>query len=270
MASPTLAELQHDLATWVLDGRDVGLAHRVAVPPGVDVSTRLGIYSNGYSARLQEALLEAFPAVANILGDGSLASMLLRYCPQIPTGWCNLNYVGRALPNFLLSDRLAEELPFLPDLARLEWCVVECFHARVGEPFDLTNTASWELDDWASAQIAFQPGVALVSSPWPIHELRAARKRERFEIDVNLVGRPQSVWVYRQGFEVVTELLDEVEASIAQGLLEGRTLRDVMGQIEAEGADTGSVLDLFARFATLGLIAACHRASDGPSAPARA
>ena len=270
MASPTFAELQQGLATWVLDGRDVGLERWVAVPPGVDVSTRLGVYSDGYPARLREALLEAFPAVAKILGDGSLASMVERYRPQVPTGWCNLNFVGRALPNFLLSDRLAEELPFLPDLARLEWCVVECFHARVGEPFDLATAASWELDDWARARIAFQPGVALVSSPWPIHELRAARERERSEIDVDLVGRPQSVWVYRQGFEVVTELLDEVEAGIAQGLLEGRTLGDVMRQVEAEGADAGSVLDLFARFATLGLVAACYRASDVASAPARA
>ncbi len=254
MASPTLAELQQGLATLVLDGRDVGLERWVAVPTGVDVSTRLGVYTGGYPARLREALLEAFPAVAKILGDGSLASMVERYRPHVPTGWCNLNSVGQALPNFLLSDRLAEELPFLPDLARLEWCVVECFHARIGEPYDLATTASWGLDDWARARIAFQPGVALVSSPWPIHELRAARERERSDIDVDLVGRPQSVWVYRQGFEVVTELLDEVEAGIAQGLLEGRTLGDVMGQMEAESADAGSVLDLFASFATLGLV----------------
>ena len=268
MASPTFAELQQGLATLVLDGHDVGLERWVAVPTGVDVSTRLGVYRDGYPARLREALLEAFPAVAKILGDGSLASMVVRYRPQVPIGWCNLNFVGRALPNFLLSDRLAEDLPFLPDLARLEWCVVECFHARIGEPFDLATTASWELDDWAKARIAFQPGVALVPSPWPIHELRAARERERPEIDVDLVGRPQSVWIYRHGFEVVTELLDEVEAGIAQKLFEGRTLGDVMRQIEAEGADADSVLDFFARFATLGLVAACHRESDDPNAPA--
>jgi hypothetical protein len=77
------------------------------------------------------------------------------------------------------------------------------------------------------------------------------------------------VWVYRQGFDVVTELLDEAEAGITQGLLEGRTLGDVTRQMEAKGADAGSALDLFTRFATLGLVAACHRASDGPSAPAR-
>ncbi len=255
MASPTLAELQQGLATLILDGRDVGVERWVSVPTGVDIPVRLGVYTGGYPVRLREALIEAFPAVTKILGESSLASMVARYRPQVPRGWCNLNFVGRALPNFLLSDRLAEELPFLPDLARLEWCVVECFHARVGEPFDLATAASWELDDWARARIAFQPGVSLVSSPWPIHELRAARERERSEIDVDLVGRPQSVWVYRQGFEVVTELLDEVEAGIAQGLREGRTLGDVMRQMEAESADAGSVLDLFGRFATLGLVA---------------
>ena len=262
MTSPTLAELQQGLATFVFDECDIGLERWMTVPTGVDLETRLAVHRGGYPARLREALLEAFPAVAKILGDGSLASMLERYRPQVPTGWCNLNFVGRALPGFLLSDRLVDELPFLPDLARLEWCVFECFHARVGEPLDLAFTENWGLDQWASARIGFQLGVALVSSPWPIHELRAARERERSEIDIDLVGRPQSVWVYRQGFEVVTELLDAVEARTARGLLEGRTLGEVMDQMESGGADAGSVRELFARFAALGLVTACHRASD--------
>ena len=106
-----------------------------------------------------------------------------------------------------------------------------------------------------------QPGVALVSSRWPIHELWMARERERSEIDVDLVDRPQSVWIYRRGYDVTTELLDDVEAGIARSLLAGRTLADVMHQMEPEGADTGRVLGWFTRIATLGLVAACHRAS---------
>ncbi len=272
MTSPTLTELQQSLATLVLgeqapdqlvpDRRALGLESLVSVPTGVDIGTRLGIYTGGYPARLREALLEAFPAVAKILGDGSLASLLERYRPQIPTGWCNLNSVGRALPGFLVSDRLADKLPFLPDLASLEWCVFECFHARVEEPIDLAFAADWDLDDWASARIGFQPGVALVSSPWPIHALRAARGGERSEIDIDLARRPQSVWVYRRGFEVVTEELDAVNAQAAHGLLEGRPLGEVMSQMESAGADAGGVLELFSRFAALGLIQACHRVSD--------
>ncbi len=266
MAPPTFSELQQGLAALILDRRDVGLERWVSVPAGVEVSTRLNVYTGGYPARLREALLEAFPAVVKIIGDGSLTSMVKRYAAEAPTGWCNLNYVGRGLPKFLLSDQLSEELPFLPDLARLEWSVVECFHARVGDPFDIGTTASWKIDDWGETRIVFQPGVTLVSSPWPIHELRAARDRDRSEIDVDLVGRPQAVWVHRQGFEVVTELLGAAEAGVAKGLLEGRTLGDVMGQVEAEGADASRVSDLFSRFAALGLVAGCNRASDDPGA----
>ncbi len=107
MASPTLAELQQGLATLILDGRDVGVERWVSVPTGVDIPVRLGVYTGGYPVRLREALIEAFPAVTKILGESSLASMVARYRPQVPSGWCNLNFVGRALPNFLLSDRLA-------------------------------------------------------------------------------------------------------------------------------------------------------------------
>lgn len=267
MTSPTLAELQRGLAALVLDrpvpGEDgVDVESFVSVPTGVDVGTRLGVYAGGYPARIREALLESFPAVAKILGDGSLASLLERYRPQIPTGWRNLNSVGQTLPSFLISDPLSEELPFLPDLARLEWSVFECFHARLGPPIDLAITANWDLDGWASACIGFQPGVALVQSRWPIHSLREARERDRSEIDVDLVGHPQSVWLYRQGFEVVTELLDEADAGAAHGLLRGEPLGDVMDQMKSAGVDAESVLALFSRFASLGLIQTCQRASD--------
>lgn len=271
MTSPTLAELQQGLAALVLnrqvldarlsDGHEIDIERLVSVPTGVDIGTRLGVYTGGYPARIREALIQAFPAVAKILGDAALASLLERYRPQIPTGWCNLNSVGRALPDFLRSDRLAEELPFLPDLARLEWSVFECFHARVGNPIDLSFAAGWELDDWAGARIGFQPGVALVTSPWPIHSLREARRSERSQIDIDLVEHPQSVWVYRQRFEVVTEILDEIDARAAHALLEGRPLGEVMGQMESAGADAGGTLELFSRFAALGLIRTCHGAS---------
>jgi hypothetical protein len=267
MTSPTLAELQQGMAALVLD-RPVGDEHRVnvagcvSVPTGVDIATRLGVYTGGYSARIREALLEAFPAVAMILGDGSLDSLLHRYLPLVPTGWCNLNSVGQALPDFLVSDRLSEELPFLPDLAHLEWSVFECFHARVGGTFDLAVAADWNLDDWARASIGFQPGVALVQSAWPIHELREARERDRSQIDVDLVGHPRSVWLYRQGFDVVTEQLDDADAEAAHGLLRGEPLGDVMDQMKSAGVGAESVLALFSRFASLGLIQTCKRAGD--------
>jgi len=83
MTSPTLAELQRSLTARVLDRQvtdrpDVAIENFVSVPAGVDVSTRLGVYTGGYPARIAEALIEAFPAVAKILGDGSLASLVER------------------------------------------------------------------------------------------------------------------------------------------------------------------------------------------------
>ncbi len=268
MESPTLAELQQSLSTRILDANvqgssvprfDDGLEHHLAAPDAADLSSRLGVYTTGYPARIREAVSEAFPAIAIIVGDGSLGAMLERYRPHVATGWCNLNSIGERLPTFLETDRLSEELPFLPDLAQLEWRVFESFHASIGEPADLGFASDWELSDWERARIRFQPGVAIVSSAWPIHDLRAARECERSAIEIELVGRPQSVWVYRQGFEVVTEPLDEFEALATHGLVAGRTLGDVMGQLESAGADAGSVLELFSRFAALGVIEGCDR-----------
>ena len=177
--SPSLAELQRAVAAHILSGDGPTVDDWIRVPAGVDVATRLAVHTHGYPARVTESLREAFPATANILGDGSFAALAARYLAHIPAELRNLNDVGAALPAFLRSDGLRDDLPFLPDLAALEWAVTLCFHAKLASAFDASVCSGWGMEDWARARIEFQPGLALVRSPWPLRELRETRHSER-------------------------------------------------------------------------------------------
>ncbi len=260
---PSLAELQGAVAARIL-GRDApGVEDWVRVPDGVDVATRLAVYTQGYAARVSEALREAFPAVAYILGGASFASLAARYAREVPAGLRNLNHVGAALPAFLADDRLSRDLPFLSDLARLEWAVVECFHGELREPFDVASCSAWDMDDWANARVALQASTAIVRSAWPLRELRDARNSERSAIDVDLVERPDCVLVYRSGFEVVTESIGETEASALVCLRAGQRLGEVAAALDRSGAESDVVSGLFRRCVALGLVVSC-RPSGSP------
>ena len=242
----------------ILGGDDAALDGWLRVPHGVDLSERLAVHIEGYPARIAAALREAFPAVVHVLGEGSSASLARRFGPRISTSVRNLNDIGSVLPEFLESDPLAEVLPFLPDLARLEWAVVRCFHSEISQPFDPRIGEHWTLDEWEQVRIAFQPGLAVVRSAWPIRELREAKDTDREAIDIDLVDRPDRVLVHRHGFEVVVESIDAVECEALVGLRAGGRLGDVAEKLADGGTELEAISGLFRRWAARGLVVSCR------------
>lgn len=257
--SPSLVELERAVAANILTGEGPDVADWIRVPADADVAARFAVYVDGYPARVTESLRETFPAVANILGEGSFAALVARYLAHVPAGERNLNYVGSALPAHLRSDKLRDDLPFLPDLAQLEWAATVCFHAKLATAFDASVCSGWRMEDWGRARIEFQPGLALLRSPWPLRELRETRHVERSKIDVDLVGRPDRVLVRRQGFEVVVESIGEIEAEAVERLLAGAPLGDTMARLAGSGVTPETVFEFFGRLFSLGLIVSCRR-----------
>lgn len=251
-----------DLQRWVADAilaSDTARAEGgpFAPPPRGTRAERLHAYVDGYPARVREALAEAFPAVEHIVGAGAFGTLARRYLPRVPGGIYSLTDVGSALPSFLATDALGDALPFLPDLARLEWAVQRAFHAHLEPPFDATTVSAWGPDDWAMARVRFQPGTACVGSRWPIRALWDARKMPRDEIDVALEDRPETVVVYRVEHRVACEPVDPEEARVLGRLLSGATLGDATADLS--GDDAERLGGWTAGWVARGLVVACER-----------
>lgn len=265
MSGPrSLRDLQRWLADAIVRGDACAdAADPVAVPPRGSVAERLRAYVDGYPARLEEALQEAFPAVAHLAGRGAFVGLTRRYARCAPRDVYNLSEIGRDLPALLARDPLGEELPFLADLARLEWAVQRAFHARLAAPFDPATVAGWSPDDWAAARVAFQPGTACVESGWPIRTLWDARATPVDEIDVALEDRPERVLVHRVGHRVACDRIDVGEAAVLRALLAGRSLGEATGRLEPEQAE--ALGGWTASWVRRGIVVACTRAGADAS-----
>jgi hypothetical protein len=203
--APSLRELQRLFAAPILAGAaDVpaALANWLALPAGTVPAERLAVHVEGYPARLGEALAEQFPAVAHLVGGPRFAALVDRYQRAARLQSYNLNDAGAELPAFLADDGLAGALPFLPDLAALEWAMTRSFHA-VAASIDPALLAG---DDAGAALARLAPAVAVVESRWPIYALWSARATPREAIDIDL-GVGESVLVCRDGDAVVCQLL---------------------------------------------------------------
>lgn len=255
-----LRHLQQRMASLILHPDDLApdeARDLFTLPAGVIATERLHVYADGYPARIAESLAETFPAVTHVIGRGALFGLVQRYVRAHPPASYNLNHCGRALSAFLREDALSQELPFLPDLAELEWRVAEAFHAVTAAPVDPADLSAWSLDQWEHATLRFQTGTALVESAWPIRDIWAARDTPIEAVDIDLQDRPDRVLVFRSGVEVHCRSVSEAEAAALAPLLAGRSLGEVTRTLAADGHDASEVSTWFAQWMGAGLITAC-------------
>ena len=214
------------------------------------------VYGGAYVTRIQDALAEVYDAVRFVLGEGTFAQLAHDYTARHPSQDYNLSFAGRHLPEFLAASPLTVRLPFLPDLARLEWLVCQAFHAFDQPPADLAQFASLPLEQWEQIRVQCQPSVGLVSSAWPIRDIWAARTQPRDAVRIDVVSRPQHVVVRRDDLTVTCELLEERAALLLARLLAGETLGAACGALaQLEGIEVSAASVWFNQWARQGLIA---------------
>jgi len=264
MTDPSLRELQRWMQSRIRPSAagGSGAALEVLNPQrGVPGTERLAVYAGGYVARIRQALAEVYEAIHHVVGERAFTELSHGYAQRHPSHEHNLSLAGRHLPAFLAEWPLTARLPFLPDLARLEWAVCRAFHAFEQPPLDVGRLSGLPLEAWDRARIVFQPSVGVVASAWPILDLWAARTTPRSAITIDLVDRPQRVLVFRQQLQVRCELVDERRCAVLEGLLAGRTLGAVCAALAAQaGQEAPPLAEWFAGWAARGLIIGCEAA----------
>jgi len=264
MGEPSLRELQQWMQSRIRPTAgtlSTELERHVNSQRGTPGVERLSVYAGGYVARTQQALAEAYEAVHHVLGERAFAELAQRYAARFSSHDYNLSFRGRHLSEFLTTDPLTVRLPFLPDLARLEWFISQAFHAFEQPPLDPASLSGFSLDG-DRARVVFQPSVGVIASAWPIVDIWEARTRPREEVDIDLINRPQRVLVFRDGLTVRCELLEERPYALLDALLAGRTLGEACETLaQASHGQPLPLAEWFARWRARGLIARCARES---------
>ncbi|HYD48838.1 MAG TPA: DUF692 family protein [Terriglobales bacterium] len=248
-----LRTVQQQVAQCIVDGGGPG--EWLKLPDGCDAHARIHVYAAGYLARLRSALQEAYPALAHLCGRRRFAELVDRFVAVSPPVTYDLNQCGAGLRDYLGGDPLTAELPFLADLARLEWAIVRAFHADVPASAEGKAAARGSLADWVSSTIDLRSDVAVVSSPWPIVTLWQARETAIEQIDLDLHTGGQSALIYRDGHEVCCEVIPAAEATALTVLSQQRSLEAVIGEVLRGGGDVATAGAWLGRWLRAGMIA---------------
>jgi len=123
-----LHELQQTIARGILAEQVDPLAG-VIREDGLPFDKRLQVYRNNTIISLTEALKATYPVVSALVGEQfftfAAKSCIEAHPPRVP----RLAEYGAEFADFLAGLAPAQSLPYLPDVARLEWSINEAYHA---------------------------------------------------------------------------------------------------------------------------------------------
>jgi len=192
---------------------------------GISAGRRLNVYCNHIAVSLRKALAAIYPVVEILVGEEFFAHTARCYLRKWPGSSGNLHDFGRHLAEFLEGFAAAEQLTYLPDVARMEWARHSVFHAADAGIIDLTALAT--LSESRYKQVFFQlsPALRLLRVAAPVLEIRhfaLAQERDRVAPDID--DELRCLLVCRKGLNIQLQYLPAAAEYFLSLCLQGHSL----------------------------------------------
>lgn len=242
-----LARMQAAFASAVTDGDEAAVTAHLAENPAL-ARRRLAIYREAIGANRRGALRSAYPVVARLVGDAFFDEAARRLACLAPPACADLNRYGDGFAAFLASYPHAGAMPWLADVARLEWAWHEALSAADATGVDFAALAAVPAEEQPALRFSLHPSVRLVRSAWPVLAIWEANQPGRDGTPDRDEGA-DDVLAWREDGRVRMVLLAPPDAAFVEAIGRGTPLEVAAG---SEGWDFAPMLG---RLAAHGLLA---------------
>lgn len=221
-----LHNLQTDFKNSVIKNEE-NLLEKYILENGLTAKSRLQIYRNNIFTTLTEALKNIYPVIESLVGEAFFAGAASHYMTLHPPISGDLNEFGHLFSEFLLQFKPAQSLPYLSDIARLEWAYHEVFSEEESSLFDLGKLATVPEEKYNIIQFQLHPACRLLSSAFPILDIwRVCQVKDDDEGIVDLAEGGQELLIIRRQLEVTFEKLSKGEFALLNALKKGALFAD--------------------------------------------
>jgi len=230
----TLLDLQDEFA-------DALLSAATPVPSSLKGASlrradrRFAVYRNNVAVSLVEALGARFPVVKRLVGEEFFRAMAHAFVSREPPLSPLLIHYGETFPAFIEEFDAAKPLPYLSDVARLEFARGRAYHAADVEPLPRAAFAALPAGRIGSARVTLHPSVGIIASRfpvlsiWEVNQDQAVRAVPHWGAEAAVIARPF--------LEVETRLLLPGSDVFLLALQAGSTIAEAVEMATAAASD---------------------------------
>jgi hypothetical protein len=198
---------------------------------------RFGIYRGNAAANAAKAMAAAYPVVEKIVGPEFFAGLAREYQSRHPSETGDLNEYGQDFAAFLADFPPAKEIPYLADVAQLEWLVHRAHYAADPAPFDPARLASVPAEQQLQLRPRLHPACAILHSAHPLARIwQVHRDTVDSEFEVDFSQGPSHALVFRPRFRVKVAQTGDAEAAFLVAALAGATLEAALAAAQVHDA----------------------------------
>lgn len=212
-------------------GAGATLSHAAWRGTPAQVARGLAAYRANAHALAHRALAAALPTFETMVGADQLPALARAFWQAHPPRCGDIAEWGDALPDWLAEQPALAEWPWLPDAARLDLAVHRAERAA-DDPLDAASLGRLGDHDPAALRLLPAPGLALVTSAWPIvtmfHAHRALACGDADALDPVRealdAATAEAALVCRHGWRAEVTRLDPADQLFMRHVLAGHDL----------------------------------------------
>ena len=193
---------------------------------GLSAAEQLAIYRNSHFGGLTNALAEIYPAIKLLVGEHFFDAMAWRYIKFHPSQHYDLNQYGQGLAKFIGNFRPADTLPYLADVARLEWAWHQAFYATEHKPITETDLRQLARGQHRRLSLYLPDSAHLLSSPYPVHRIWDIAQND-IDNNVDLDEGGVKLFIWRDDDTRRVDLLTEIQWQFLSAIQPGIHIDDL-------------------------------------------
>lgn len=222
-----------------------------ACPPGLitwnasDPARRFAVYRNNVIVSLVDALADTFAVTQDLVGEAFFRAMARVFAYANPPTSRLLVFYGETFPEFIERFPPAASLPYLADVARLEFLRVRAYHAADVAPVrseDIVAVLADE-DKLPDLGLALHPSLAVLDSAAAVVALWAAHQGIG-ALATLVPDVPETALIVRDGLDVEVMKIPRATGVFIKAVKRGATLGDAMALAQRSDPDFDATLPL--------------------------
>lgn len=218
---PALHDIQSAFRVYLLGG-DAATVAALVRGHGLAPGQRLDIHRNNVRLGLTEALGQTFLVTRAVVGDEFFSAVARAFLTAHPPRSGSLLHLGGELAEFLAGyPGVAAHVPYVPDLARLEWARHEVLHGPDAVPVAPEDLSALTPEQADACVPVLHPAHRVVRAEWAVDQIWAAHQTAAEPDAIELEDRRADILVIRPRAVVDVVLLPPGGADFLEAVTRG-------------------------------------------------
>lgn len=227
-----LREVQNNFKETMLDHSQLyekGLYDVISDGSGISIENRMKVYRNNVIRGLSDAAMAPLPMCKKLVGKEFIETAIRSFVVNnLPTEG-NLNFYGQDFPEFLKNYEPAKKVPYLSDMASLEWAWENAYYADDDLPLDVRQLERLKEEQFTDLRFSLRASVSLLESSYPLHKIVDYCRAEEHieELDITPSSEKTYLLIFRPELKVELRKIDQAEYNFLKGMKKNVSLGNI-------------------------------------------